>query len=136
MPDEADRRRMDGGPGWRSEVERRLAVVERWVAGLGHEVRTRRLVVHDEEGRDRIVGEVCCGTAEVRVELGGEVPGDRSAVVLVASPLVTGRDATDDGMGPAVALQLWAEGEPVIGLETWPGEGGRWRPHVHLDGGP
>lgn len=136
MAGAGDRRRMDGGPTWRGDVERRLAAVERLASGLDREVRTRRLVVHDDDGRERIVAEVVCDTAELRVELGGESPGERSAVVLVASPLVTGRDAADVGMGPAIAVQLWTDGETTVGLEAWPGGDGRWRPHLHLDGGP
>ena len=131
-----NRRRMDGGPMWRGDVERRLAAAERLLADLGRELRTQRIVVHDEEGRERIVAEVVCDTAELRVELGDQAPVERTAVVLVASPLVAGRDAGDVGMGPAIALQLWTEGETTVGLEAWPGEDGRWRPHLHLDGGP
>jgi hypothetical protein len=129
------RERVDGGPAWRGEIEQRLAVVEGHLGRLGLEVRTTRLVVEDGEGRERIVGEVVGGTAELRVELGDEFPAERSGVALAASPLVTGRDATDDGMGPAVAVQVWADGDPVIGIEAWPDEGGRWRPHLHVDGG-
>jgi hypothetical protein len=93
------------------------------------------LVVDDEAGEERIVAEVVCDTAELRVTLGGEPVGQRSAVVAVASPLVTARGPDDDGMGPAVAVQLWAGGEPGIELGSWPDESGRWRPHVHLNGG-
>lgn len=110
-----------------------MAAVETRLAALGDELRSRRIVVHDDEGRDRIVGEVVANTAELRVELGSG-PGERSAVVIVASSLVAGRGPEDDGMGPAVALQLWTKGQAAIELDAWPGEDGRWQPHVHLGG--
>ena len=53
-------------------------------------------------------------------------------MVIVASSLVAGRGPEDDGMGPAVALQLWTKGQAAIELDAWPGEDGRWQPHVHL----
>lgn len=130
----ARRDRLEESGAWRGDIERRVAAVEREVVSLGDELRTRRIVVHDDEGRERIVGEVVGGTAELRVEL-GDGPGMRSAVVIVASSFVAGRGPDDDGMGPAVAVQLWTEGETVAELDAWPDEEGRWRPHLHLGAG-
>jgi hypothetical protein len=80
------------------------------------EIRTRRLVVVDDQGQERVVAQVVWGTAELRVGL----PGTGSEVVLFASP---GRHGLDPGLG----LQLWAGGQSVLELDAWPGPGGRWR---------
>jgi hypothetical protein len=122
------------GKGRPGGMERRVAALEAYLVALADETRTRRLVVHDDEGRERIVAEVADGTAELRVEL-AESPGRRSAVVVVAGPLLTGRSPGDDGVGPAVALQVWADGDTVIGLDAWPGAGARWQPHFHVGEG-
>jgi len=113
----------------------RVAALERAVAGLAGEVRTRRIVVEDGGGQERIVGEVCRSTAELRLELPGESPGSRSAVVLFCTPPTEGADGAPAGLGPGLGIQLWARGDAVTELDTWPDEDGRWRPHLHVDGG-
>jgi hypothetical protein len=119
------------GVGEYEVLETRLAALERAVEATGAELRTRRLVVVDAEGHERIVGEVCQGTAELRLEIPGGRPGSRSAVVLFASPLVPGPDPGGAGFGPAVGIQLWAEGDAVAEIDAWPDGDGRWQAHVH-----
>lgn len=82
------------------------------------EIRTRRLIITDDTGSPRIVGEVIGGAAEVRVGLPGE--GSRNAYVLLyAVP----RDGT--GLGPALGVQLWANGDAYSEMSlSW--DDGRW----------
>ncbi len=129
-------------------MQARLAALERSVRAMADEIRTRRLVVVDDLGRVRLVAEVVGETTELRLELPG-APGDRAAdaddgaasrsgagraaVVLHATPSTV--DGPDDGLGPAVGIQLWADGDSVVEIDSWPGPDGRWQPHVHLTGG-
>lgn len=85
---------------------------------LQPEVRTRRLVITDETGSPRIVGEIANGAAEVRVGLPDG--GHRDAYVLLyAVP----RDGA--GLGPDVGVQLWAEGNAYSEMTlSWNDE--RW----------
>jgi len=55
-----------------SDAERRLARLEAAVAALSLEVRTRRLVVCDSSGAERIVGEVVDGQTELRLSCGDQ----------------------------------------------------------------
>ena len=130
-------------------IPARLAALERSVRAMADEIRTRRLVVVDDRGRARLVTEVVGETAELRLELPNGPPGDRAtvpddgdgshpgesraAVVLHATPATV--DGPDDGLGPAVGIQLWADGDSVVEIDSWPGPDGRWQPHVHLTGG-
>ena len=116
---------------------------------MADEIRTKRLVVVDELGRVRLVTEVVGETTELRLELPGDTPGDRAtgpddgaasrsgagraAVVLHATTSTA--EGPDDGLGPAVGIQLWADGDSVVEIDSWPGPDGRWQPHVHLTGG-
>jgi hypothetical protein len=113
-------------------MEARLAALERAVGAMAAEVRTRRLVIVDGGGDGRIVGEVCHGTAELRLETPGGGTSARSAAVLFASPSAAGPDPEGTGFGPAIGLQLWAEGDAVTEIDAWPDSGGRWRAHLHL----
>ncbi len=128
-------------------VQARLAALERSVRAMADEVHTRRLVVVDDRGRVRLVTEIVGDTAELRLELPGAL-GDRAAdadggagerngggpaaVVLHAT---SSADGSDDGLGPAVGIQLWADGDSVVEIDAWPGPDGHWQPHVHLTGG-
>jgi hypothetical protein len=82
------------------------------------EVRTRRLVITDDDDRPRIVAEVVNGVAELRLDVPGELPRAAS-VTLYANP---GDDLTGD---PSVGVQLWGAGESRVELNLWL-EGGRW----------
>ena len=130
-------------------MQARLAALEQSVRAMADEIRTRRLVVVDDLGRVRLVTEVVGETAELRLELPGGAPGDRAtgpddeagsrsgeeraAVVLHATPSTV--DSRGGGLGPAVGIQLWADGDSVVEIDSWPGPDGRWQPHVHLTGG-
>jgi hypothetical protein len=84
------------------------------------EVRTRRLVVEDERGVERIVAEVVDGGAELRLELGGRTPGRRSMVLLYSLD-------GDRELGAALGLQLWVDGNVAFECDLWRDLGGAWR---------
>lgn len=96
------------------------------------EVVARRLTVVDGQGRPRLVAEVAGDTVELRLEVPGGAPGRRSAVVLHAS---AAPDLASPSPAPLLGLQLWADGDVVAELDAWPGDDGRWRPHLHLGNG-
>ena len=97
------------------------------------EVRTRRLVLEDDEGAPRAVAEVGEGVTEIRLDLPSAASENGTAVVLFAT---AGSDAVDRyGLGPAIGVQLWAEGDAVAELDAWPDRDGRWRAHLHVNGG-
>jgi hypothetical protein len=109
----------------------RLASLESAVAALSDSVTTRRLVVVDATGTPRLVAEVRGGTTELRLDVLS--PAGDGAVASVV--LHAGDDGTDAaGLGVMAGLQLWAAGDTVVELDAWPGDDGRWRPHVHLGG--
>jgi hypothetical protein len=97
------------------------------------EVRTNRLVLEDDDGTPRAVAEVTEGVTEIRIDLPSPSPDRGTAVVLFASP--SGGAADRYGLGPAIGVQLWADGQPVAELDAWPDEDGRWRAHLHINGG-
>jgi len=75
------------GAGEHEGLGPRLASLERAVAAMAAEIRTRRMVVVDASGSERIVGETRHGTAELRVENAGEdEERGKSAVPTFASP--------------------------------------------------
>lgn len=93
------------------------------------EVRTRRLVLVDENGAERIVAEVVRSIAEVRVALPG-VDGHHGSAQLYA--------AEHDGklgLGPMLGLQIWADGNVRVGIDVWP-EDGQWKSAVYTPTGP
>jgi hypothetical protein len=106
--------------------------MERSIRSFADEIRTRQIVVVDDEDHPRIVGEVFADVAELRLELPtpeGE-PGPELLLFAVAS--------THPGpveLGPAVGVQLRAQGRAVFELDAWPDIDDVWRPHLHL-GGP
>jgi len=121
------------GTGQHEGLGPRLAALERAFTAMAAEIRTRRMVVVDASGSERIIGETRHGTAELRVENpGGNQEGGESAVAIFASPVTTGPDPGGTGLGPAVGIHLLAEGDAVAELEAWPGRDGRWCPHLHL----
>ncbi len=81
---------------------------------LRMEVRTRRLVVIDDNDRARVVAEVRRDVAELHVEVPGR-PGEApTSVLLFAAPV----DRLM-GFGPGVGVQRWVHGEEVDRLEVW-----------------
>lgn len=84
------------------------------------EIRTRRLVVVDDGGAERIVAEVAGSMAEVRVAL-PDVDGHTGSVQIYAAE----HDGQGD-LGPMLGLQVWADGNVRAGIDVWP-EDGRWR---------
>ncbi|HMD45321.1 MAG TPA: hypothetical protein VKG43_04130 [Acidimicrobiales bacterium] len=111
---------------WRDQVEDRLRALEQLVQRFADEVVTRRLVVVDPDGRDRIVAGIVGMTAELRLmaTAGPSAP----AVLLFANGPAR---PSERGLGPGVGLQLWAGGEAPVEVALWPDDG-RWRPAVHL----
>jgi hypothetical protein len=88
------------------------------------EVRTRRLVIVDDDGTDRIVAEVRRSIAEVRVAL-PDIDGHTGSVQIYA--------AEHDGkgeLGPMLGVQAWADGNVRAGIDVWLEEG-RWRSTVY-----
>lgn len=93
----------------------RVERLEHAVAGRGDEVRTRRLVVVDHQGTERIVDEVVPdGSAEVRMDLPGQPAGARTALLLFANP---GEEAS--GLPSGVGVQVWVDGDAVRELGAW-----------------
>jgi len=97
----------------------RVAALEAAVHSLAQEVRTRRLVVRDDAGDDRIVAEVRGATAELRVMTAAAA----GAVVVFA----TEPSDLDGGVG----VQLWARGDAPVELALWC-DGGTWRPVLRV----
>jgi hypothetical protein len=96
-------------------VVARLQRMEETVAGLGREVRTRRLVVADRQDDERIVGEVePGGVAELRLDLPGCLMGNRTSVLLFSNP---GTDAYD--LPPGTGVHMWIDGEPIKEFDVW-----------------
>jgi hypothetical protein len=121
--------RQDGADA--TAVTTRLARVEEAIESMGREVRTRRLVVHDDTGSPRIIAEVLNGVAELRVELGPSPAGAGPAVLVFAADGAGG----DLGLGPAVGVHVWADGDAVVELGASPDAGGRWRPGLQVGDG-
>jgi hypothetical protein len=113
-------------------VEGRLSLLEEHVAGLRDEVRTRQLIVVDDDDHPRIVGEVFGDVAELRLELPGtpEEPGPELLLFAIGHM----RPGPDD-LGPAIGLQLRAGDGALFELDAWPDGSGAWRPHLHSGGG-
>jgi len=113
------------------KLERLVAEMDQSIKSFADEIRTRQIVVVDEDNHPRIVGEVFADVAELRLELPGTdgVQGPELLLFAVAS--------THPGpveLGPAVGLQLRAQGRAVFELDAWPDTDGMWRPHLHLTG--
>lgn len=98
------------------DLTTRLARVEAALADLTNEIRTRRLVVVDDDGQERITGEVVRGTAELSVDLSGQPSGRRSSVLVFANP-----GDEELLLPPGLGIQLWVQGDAVDELGTWLG---------------
>ena len=89
------------------------------------ELRVRRLAVVDEQGAERIVGQVVDGRVTLEVVLADRGRG-RSSVLLFAAP----QDLA--GLGPGLGLQVWADGNAVVEINVWDdGEG--WLSELYSD---
>ncbi len=152
----------DGGSGIDGDgaVLARLERAEAVIAALAAEVRTRRLVVCDDAGDERIVADVAGGHAQVCVVAGhlrhattprspgasppAVLPGPEcgcvqadgtpptTEVVMFAAPGHT-------GMGPLAGVQIWAEGAVIATIEVGADGVGGWHGVVHpaqADGDP
>jgi hypothetical protein len=112
-------------------VERLVAEMDRAIRSFADEIRTRQIVVVDEDDHPRIVGEVFADVAELRLELGaGE--GEQGPELLLFA--VASAHPGPVELGPAIGLQLRAQGRAVFELDAWPDPDGVWRPHLHLTG--
>lgn len=88
------------------------------------EIRTRRLVVVDDVGNERITLEVDeFDVAQVSVVPMPPPPGSTTAVVLFAIP-------ASDRSGTGVGVELWCDGNSVGGINAW-FEDGDWHAAVH-----
>jgi hypothetical protein len=112
-------------------LETQLAQLARAIRSFADEVRTRQLIVVDDEDRPRIVGEVFADVAELRLEL-PTVDGNEGPELLLFA--VSRAHPGPIDLGPAVGLQLRAEGRAVFEMDAWPDTDGTWRPHLHLSG--
>jgi hypothetical protein len=113
-------------------IEGRLATVEQHVVGLGAEVRTRQLIVVDEQDHPRIVGEVFGDVAELRLELPG-TPSEPGPELLLFAVARSHPGPSD--LGSALGLQLRTADGTLFEIDAWPDEHGAWRPHLHASGG-
>jgi hypothetical protein len=113
------------------QLERLVAGMQRAIGSFADEVRTRQIVVVDDDDHPRIVGEVFADVAELRLELPAldGKPGPELLLFAVAS--------THPGpveLGPVVGVQLRAQGRAIFELDAWPDVDDVWRPHLHLSG--
>ncbi|MGH9043452.1 MAG: hypothetical protein ACRDVP_01165 [Acidimicrobiales bacterium] len=112
-------------------LEQGLESANAAIHALGREVRTRQLVVVDDDDHPRIVGEVFGDVAELRLEMPASRSDPGPELVLFA----LGAAGTGPlGLGPVVGIQLRAQGRALYELEMWPDADGTWRPHVHISG--
>ncbi len=88
------------------------------------EIRTRRLVVVDDSGAERIIAEVANGQAELRVAL-SERGQPSTGALLYAAP-----NAGDIDLGPMLGLQLRADGNAYVEVNLSK-EDDRWVPRIY-----
>jgi hypothetical protein len=112
-------------------LENLVAGVDRAIRAFADEVRTRRILVVDNDDNPRIVGEVSGDVAELRLELPSTDQEQGPELLLFA---VGSSHPGPIELGPAVGLQLRAQGRAVYELDTWPDPDGTWRPHLHMSG--
>jgi hypothetical protein len=108
-------------------IEERLTVLETSISDLASEVRTGRLVVQDEEGRTRVVGEIVGGVTEFRLDVPGSPSGEGAALLLFATD---GQD--DTGAEAGVGIQLWIEGDEIATYSAWRNARGEWRTDLYV----
>jgi hypothetical protein len=105
-------------------LESRVTELEATVQAMTTELRTRRLVVTDDQDRPRVVTEIG-HHAELRVEVPSD-DGHRTAAVLYASL------ATDDEE-PSIGVSLQADGNAEVELSIARHASGRWWiPNFHF----
>ena len=109
-----------------TDVLERVACLERALTALATELRTRRVVVVDDESAERVVIDTVDDVAEVRVFVPGTAPGKSCMAALFAAAVTS-----DGGLG--AGLQVVAEGDNVIELAAWRIEPRRWEANLHLD---
>lgn len=96
-------------------IAERLAYLEAAMAALSVELRTRRLVVVDDDERDRIVVQVDqAGVAELTMRLPGGAGEERSELLAFANP---GEAEADISSG--IGLQIWRNGNAVVEFSSW-----------------
>jgi hypothetical protein len=98
-----------------AELLQRVDALEREIAAMRLQVRTGRLVVVDEAGRERLVAGLVGPAIELRLPLAASTPSRITEVVLFA---VEGRD----GLAGGVGVQLWGDGTVVRELTLWQDE--------------
>lgn len=94
------------------ELRQRVAALERELAALRDEVRTRRLVLVDDQEEERVIAGVDGEVAEVRVRVPHQAGLPSTEVALFAAPAGT---LLPSGVG----VQLWADGDVVAELTWW-----------------
>ena len=90
-------------------LEARVAAIERSMGELDGEVRTRRLVVVDADGTERIVASAGESFAEVRLSIGDR--RRRLDVAVFAAREPPGADGSSIG-----GLEVWLDGDHLGGL--------------------
>ena len=100
-------------------LEERIDALENALDRIASELRTRRLVVVDEHGRERIVGEIVAGHCELRLDLPDLAAARRSSVLVYSSP-------ERHELGEGVGLQVWAGGDAVWDVAAWRDGNGDW----------
>jgi hypothetical protein len=108
MDDAPPVRAPSGDPAPIELLHSRLESLERIVAAQQAEVRTRRLVVVDETGTERVVTDVGTSFAELRLRIGARRPLD---VVLVAA-----HEPSDPAAGSTAGIEVWLDGDHVGGF--------------------
>jgi hypothetical protein len=83
------------------------------------EIRTRRLVVVDEAGEERIVATVKRGMATLRVLVAGGAPGEETMVDISAGH--------DSEFGPSIGVYLCARGDEMAVFSAWRDDTTPWR---------
>jgi len=113
------------------QLERLVTGMQRAISSFTDEVRTRQIVVVDDDDHPRIVGEVFADVAELRLELPA-LDGKAGPELLLFAVASTHPGPVE--LGPAVGVQLRAQGRAIFELDAWPDVDDVWRPHLHLSG--
>jgi hypothetical protein len=95
----------------RAELCRQVAELQHRVERLDSEMRTRRLAVVDDEGRERLVAEAVGEVLEVRMDLPTEGPRGRTGLVCFTTP-------GDGELSAGLGAQVWVRGD-LAGEVSW-----------------